>query len=435
MTTTEELVSKVNVLLEDLKYSMDGLFKASPAELAFHLSSQLKTLQGLEEELERRVGVSVPSTSFISKKDRDPNIEWLYRKKHNRALALERLKSAITAHRIALAHLAMHYHFYSGRKELSPMDIKESEGVRVVERSVKLGRLEILPHLAYSGDILRILSQREMAVREGFKELKARLREKGRLQVRGYRIEVEYWENNRLKKTRVDLPSNADIDAELRKRFGRKFRWRVLTSIKTHGVLINNHYTVDNLALAYASLSPEEGIKLLALDIFRYYFLTSERERENITLYPGIRGCVECHYSLFDEPFREEKFFRTGFGSMMLLKKCEIEGLLYGKRHELSSIPNYLLGGVILYGISPFDEKRVAGILGISEKELEDALWKVAISGMPLEIFGDPSKFERFMPKEEIVVEFLKALQGEEDEGGDKGKKQRRASKENKRRA
>jgi Zn-finger domain-containing protein len=210
----------------------------------------------------------------------------------------------------------------------------------------------------------------------------------------------------------LDLPADADIEGELRKRYGKRFRWRVLSFVKTKGVLINNHYTVDNLALAYSVLDPDRGAEKLALDLFRYYFLTSENERESLGLYPDIKLCIECHYSLFDLPFKWDPEFRVGHGSMMIIRKCEMERTLYGKRREISNIPNHLLGGVLLYGISGYDESRVAQLLQIPEDELFDAIKKFVISGLHRTLFSDTSRFEKFLPKSEKAKQFLSLLQG-----------------------
>ena len=97
---------------------------------------------------------------------------------------------------------------------------------------------------------------------------------------------------------------------------------------------------------------------------------------------------------------------------MLLIKKCEIESLLSGKRSEISNIPNYLLGGVILYGVSPFDEKKVSKLLGINEEELKEAIEKFVLSGLHMALFEDTSKFEKIMPKSDRAKQFLELLQG-----------------------
>jgi len=417
MTTTEELVAQVNKILDDIGIDLGGLFENfEPVRLAYTLSRNVALLNDLQDELERRVGETAPSVRFMDKKSRDPHLQWIYRKKHNRALALERLRSAITAHKMALALLSANYTFKLGRNEITIDAItRENLGkVRAIEKPVKLGRLEILPHLAYSGDVLRLLAKESVEVRETFKFIKGKLREKGTVRTKSIRIEVEYFENNRLKKARIDLPADSDIEAELRKRFGRRFRWRVLTFVKTKGVLINNHYTVDNLALAYASLDPENGAKKLGLDVFRYYFLTSSTERETLGIFPGIKLCIDCHYSILDLPFREEENFRTGQGSLYVIRKCEMEDQLTGKRKDITTIPNYLLGGVLLYGMSDYDENRVAELLGINENELTEALKKFVISGLHKVLFSENEvkKFEKFMPKSDKAKRFLDLLQG-----------------------
>jgi len=415
MTTTEELVAQVNKILDDIGIDLAGLFETFEIpSISYRLRENLSLLQGLEEDLSRRVGETTPSVGGLSKRDRDPHIQWLYKKKRNRVLALERLRAAITAHKMALALISANYTFFIGKKLISLKELtKENvENVRAVLNPVQLGRIEILPHLAYSGDVLRLLSRESVAVREEFKFIKGKLREKGVVRTRGLRIEVEYWEGNRLKKTRLDLPADSDIEAELRKRYGRRFRWRVLSFVKTRGVLINNHYTVDNLALAYAALDPERGAEKLGLDLFRYYFLTSETEREGLGLYPDIRLRIDCHYSIFDLPFRWDPNFRTGHGSMLIIRKCEMEQALVGKRKELSNVPNYLLGGVLLYGMSEYGEEKVAELLGIPVDELEEAIKKFVISGFHRVLFSDTGKFEKFMPKSDRAKKFLALLQG-----------------------
>lgn len=415
MTTTEELVAQVNKILDDIGIDMAGLFEDFDVPtVSYYLNRNLSILSDLEEELERRVGDVPSSAGPYDKKSRDPHLQWVYRKKRNRLLALERLKASITAHKMALALISANYTFRLGRREVGVGDIKQEHlsRVKAIPKPVRLGRIETLPYLAYSGDILRLLARENISVRESFKAIKGRLREKGTVQTRGLRIEVEYWENNRLKKARLDLPADADIEAELRSRYGRRFRWRVLSFVKTKGVLINNHYTVDNLALAYSILDPENGAEKLGLDLFRYYILTSEVERQGLGLYPDIRLCIDCHYSIFDLPFRSEPDFRTGYGSMLVIRKCEMEGMLSGRRTDISSVPNHILGGVLLYGMTPWDEEKVSKILGIPRDELEEGIRKFVISGLHNTLFADTKKFERFMPKSDRARQFLELLQG-----------------------
>ncbi|NJD99623.1 DUF530 domain-containing protein [Thermococcus sp. LS1] len=415
MTTTEELVAQVNKILDDIGIDMDGLFETFDVpSISYRLKENLSLLQELEEDLSRRVGEVTPSVGGFDKKNKDPHIQWIYKKKRNRVLALERLRSAITAHKMALALIAANYTFTLGKRELSIRELKREDipKVKAIQKPVQLGRVEVLPYLAYSGDVLRLLARESIEVREAFKFIKGKLREKGTVRTRGLRIEVEYWENNRLKKARIDLPTDADIEAELRQRYGRRFRWRVLSFVKTKGVLINNHYTVDNLALAYSVLDPEKGAELLGLDLFRYYFLTSENDRESLGLYPDIKLCIDCHYSIFDLPFRNEPGFKTGHGSMLLIRKCEMEKALVGRRRDITNIPNYLLGGVLLYGMSDYSEEKVAQLLGIPEDELVEAIKKFVISGLHKTLFADTKKFEKFMPKSDRAKQFLALLQG-----------------------
>lgn len=415
MTTTEELVARVNKILDDIGIDMDGLFESFDVPTVYYrLKENLSLLQELEKDLSRRVGETGLSVAGLSKKDRDPHLQWLYKKKRNKMLALERLRAAITAHRMAMAIITANYTFFRGKKLVSEREItKENLGqIRALPNPVQIARVEVLPYLAYSGDVLKILSRESVSVREEFKFIKGKLREKGTVRTSGLRIEVDYWEGNRLKKARIYLPADADIEGELRKRFGKRFRWRVLSFVKTRGVLINNHYTVDNLALAYATLDPEKGAEKLGLDLFRYYFLTSEKERETLGVYPDIKLCVDCHYSIFDLPFKWEPNFRTGYGSMMIIRKCEMERILMGRRREVSNIPNYLLGGVMLYGMSEYSEKQVAQLLGIPEDELREALEKFVISGLHKLLFANTKRFDKFMPKSEKARQFLSLLQG-----------------------
>ncbi len=74
MTTTEELVAQVNKVLDDIGIDMDGLFETfDVSSISYRLGENLSLLQGLEEELSRRVGGEVtPSTGGMGKRDRDP---------------------------------------------------------------------------------------------------------------------------------------------------------------------------------------------------------------------------------------------------------------------------------------------------------------------------------------------------------------------------
>ncbi|AEC51069.1 hypothetical protein PNA2_0151 [Pyrococcus sp. NA2] len=414
MPTTEELIARINKILDDISIDIPGLFENFDIpKIFFTLKTQMESLRELEEELERRVGELGPTPIYKEKKSKDPHLSWIYRKRHYRVLTLERLRSAITAHKIALAILNSNYILKKGKSEITPESLKKSDlgKVRAVERDVRLGRVEILPYLAYSGDVLKLLGQRGLEVRESFKMIKGKLREEGVVRKERYRIEVEYWEDGKLKKEKLDLPVDTDIEGELRKRFGKRFRWRILTYIKTMGVLINNHYTVDNLALAYSTYDSKRGAEFLALDLFRYYFLTSEKERETTSLYPGLRTCIDCQYSLFDIPFKKRSDFKVGFGSLLLIRKCEIERMLSKRRSDITRLPNYVLGGVILYGISPFNEEEVSELLGIDVEELKEGIKKFVVSGLHKVIFPESEKFEKFMPKSEKAKKFLELLQ------------------------
>ncbi len=406
MTTTEELVARVNKVLDDIGIDVQGLFEDvdDVGLVVYQLRRNMALLHELEDELRRRVGDTVP---YLRRMDgnRDPHIQWIYRKKRNRILAMERLRSAIAAHKIAIGVLSGAYMFKIGRTDVSPFSVplRDVRRMRVVKRPYVLGRIGILPYLAYSGDVLRILSRKSVPVRETFKLIKSRLREKGKAKAQSLRIEVDYVDGRRVRKTRVELPVNSDIEGELRKRFGRKVKWRVISFVKTKGVLINNHYTVDNLSLAYSSLDPEKGEDMLAIDLFRYYFLTSGQERESLTLYPGTRVCVECHYSIFDTLIPS--------GSELVIKKCFLESELSGRRSEIASIPNYLLGGVMLYGLTDMNDEEVARLLGIDQVELENAIRHFVLSGLHVSLFDRAERFARFLPKSDKARRFLELLQ------------------------
>lgn len=91
-----------------------------------------------------------------------------------------------------------------------------------------------------------------------------------------------------------------------------------------------------------------------------------------------------------------------------------MEEQLVGRKKDLSGVPNYLLGGVLLYGISNYDEKKVAEILGIPEDRLTEAMKKFVISGLANVLFTkeEAKKFDKFMPKSDKAKQFLALLQG-----------------------
>lgn len=110
MPTTEELIARINKILDDISIDIPGLFEDLDIPKIFlTLKDQLESLKELEEELERRVGELGPTPIIKEKRSKDPHLSWIYRKRHYRILTLERLRSAITAHRIALAILNANY--------------------------------------------------------------------------------------------------------------------------------------------------------------------------------------------------------------------------------------------------------------------------------------------------------------------------------------
>ena len=124
MTTPEELIAQINRALDDIKINMSRLFENfDPLYLAFNLNRNLTILKDFEDELSRRVGDTHSYTVALSKRERDPHIRRIFLRNHYRMLTLERLRTAITGHKIALATIASHYTFYRGKKEVDIRNI------------------------------------------------------------------------------------------------------------------------------------------------------------------------------------------------------------------------------------------------------------------------------------------------------------------------
>lgn len=347
------------------------------------------------------------------RKNCDLYFQWFYRKRYYRMFVLERFCLVIMVYKIVLVIFDVNYIFKRGSSEIKVIEIKD-EKVKVIRKFYSIGRVEILFYLVYLGDVFKFFVRESFFVRDVFKEIKGRFREQGMVKIRSIRFEVEYFENNCLKKVYVSFFVDVDIEVELRKQFGRCFCWRVFSFVKIRGVFINNYYMVDNLVLVYVLFNFEKGVELLGFDIFCYYFFMLLVDREIFGVFLGIKSCFDCYYLIFDLFFRWDLNFKIGQGSFYIIRKCEMEEQFVGRKKDFSGVFNYFFGGVLFYGISNYDEKKVVEILGIFEDEFIEVMKKFVILGFVNVLFikEEVKKFDKFMLKSDKVKQFFVLFQG-----------------------
>ena len=326
-------IEKERLDLTNLKEDFKDL--ESFLEIFELLKGNLDKLQDMKENMDER-GYTAPFRSlnrYGSRQRDDVDLEELGEiSRYNQIFrntasakknSFDRVKYAISAHRIALGNL----------EEYAKIRCKECGKTYRVSSFLDAGkvckcgsedfefkinhsgihRLEIIPYLPLSGNYMVLMSGLTSWGRESFKRVLNILKQQRKGVVKTVTPIVKYKENGRTITKRVPLDSEfADsYEDEVRRRFGKGVRIERLEFHRTKPTIINDKHTCTNLALAYVKHA-EDIAERHADEIFEEKI----KDLDNLKIYDEIIYSVNLEKPEFIDPadledWRNDKIEKT----------------------------------------------------------------------------------------------------------------------------
>ena len=183
---------------------------------------------------------------------------------------LDRVKSAIDSHKIALGNLEQfgYVKCNSCYKKYSMDEYKQNGGVcscKSTAFTFKVNkdlthRLEIIPYLPLSGNYMVLMSELSQYARESFKQVLNILKQERKGVVKTISLVIKFRDKNNLmirKSVTLDSEYVDNYEEEVRKRYGRNVRIEALRFHRTKPAIIDDKHARTALALAYVGYSQE----------------------------------------------------------------------------------------------------------------------------------------------------------------------------------
>ena len=280
------LVAKAEKYLKEISNDRISLNNIEEFEnfkrLYYKLDDRLNNLQELKESMDAQ-GYTTPFTSLnkygtkaiaeVSLEEMSENSRHnqMFRMKANaKKNVLDRVKSAIDAHKIAIGHLEQCgylkcdscYKKYS----LSEFRLKGEKCSCSHENfSFKINRdatyrLEIIPYLPLSGNYLVLMSELSGYGRNSFKKVLNILKQERKGLVKTISLVIRFRdENGRWIRKNVTLDSEYinNYEEEVRNRYGKDVRIEVLRFHRTKPAIIDDKYVRNALAISYVKYSED----------------------------------------------------------------------------------------------------------------------------------------------------------------------------------
>ena len=244
--------------------------------LYFKLDDRLDYLQKLKDDMDAQ-GYTTPFTSlsrYGTKTVADVAMEEVgENSRHNQIFKtkanakkniLDRVKSAIDSHKIAIGHLNQYgyvkcdscYKKYS-MDEYKKMDSRCTCGCKSFSFKVNRAlthRLEIIPYLPLSGNYMVLRNQLSSYGREALKKVLNILKQERKGVVKTISLVIRFKdENNRMVRKNVTLDSEYvnNYEEEVRRIYGRRVRIEKLRFNRTKPAIIDDQHARTALAIAY----------------------------------------------------------------------------------------------------------------------------------------------------------------------------------------
>jgi len=280
-------IANDSIVLDDIE-EFDN-FKS----LYFRLVDRLNYLQSLKDDMDAQ-GYTTPFTAlsrYGTKSAGDVSLEevgensrhnQIFRMKANsKKNILDRVKSAIDSHKIAIGHLEQfgYVKCNSCYKKYSIDEYRQnhakcscgSEGFTFKVRKEAIHRLEIIPYLPLSGNYMVLFNELDSYGRESFKQVLNILKQERKGVVKTISLRVRFRDkNNRLIRKNITLDSQyvSNYEEEVRRQYGRNVRIEALRFHRTKPAIIDDKHARTALALGFVKYA-ESIISLIKDDILK----------------------------------------------------------------------------------------------------------------------------------------------------------------------
>lgn len=244
--------------------------------LYFKLVDRLDILQSLKDDMDAQ-GYTTPFTSLsrygtkslgdVSAEERGENSRHnqIFRMKANsKKNILDRVKSAIDSHKIAIGNLEQfgYVKCNSCYKKYSIDEYRQreakcscgSQGFTFKINKEAIFRLEIIPYLPLSGNYMVLLNEFSNYGRESFKQVLNILKQERKGVVKTIALVIKFRDkNNRLIRKNITLSSEYvnNYEEEVRRLYGRNVRIEALRLHRTKPAIIDDKHARTALAIAY----------------------------------------------------------------------------------------------------------------------------------------------------------------------------------------
>lgn len=277
ITKSEKFLNEIEK--DDLNLNLIDL--GSFLDLYLKFSNRLDALQNMRESMDEsgytapyrslnRYGSSFSSdVEFEEISEINRHSQYFRMKASAKSNSLDRVKSAIDAHKIAIGNLDEYAKIKckncsKSYRASSFVDNNKTCKCGSNDFEFKINhhgihRLEIIPYLPLSGNYMVIMSGLSYWGRESFKRILNLLQQKRKGVVKTVSPIIRIYENGREIRKRVSLDSEfADsYEEEVRRRYGKNVRIERLEFHRTKPAIINDKHTRTALALAYARHSED----------------------------------------------------------------------------------------------------------------------------------------------------------------------------------
>ena len=261
--------------------------------LYFKLDDRLNHLTKLKDDMDAQ-GYTTPFTALskygtktvsevsIDEVSENSRHNQIFRMKAKaKKFILDRVKSAIDSHKIAMGNLEQfgYVKCNSCYKKYSMSEYKEnggrctcsSEAFTFKINNEATHRVEIIPHLPLSGNYMVLKSELSPYGRESLKQVLNILKQERKGVVKTISLVIRFRDdNNRLIRKNVTLDSEfvSNYEEEVRRRYGMQVRIEKLTFHRTKPAIIDDNHARTALALGYVKYS-EEIISEIKDDILK----------------------------------------------------------------------------------------------------------------------------------------------------------------------
>ena len=280
------LVNKAESYLKEIEkdsISLEGIenfenFK----KLYFKLDDRLDYLQNLRDDMDaqgyatpfmpiNKYGTKLGSEVAMDEIGENSRNNQIFRMKANaRKNILDRIKSAIDSHKIAIGHLEQFgyvkcnscYNRYSMSeyKEMEGKCTCGNQGFTFKKRAEATHRIEIIPYLPLSGNYMVLRNELGKYARESLNQVLSILKQERKGTVKTISLVVKFRDkNNRLVRKKVNLGSEYEFDyeEEIRRIYGKDVRLDRLTFYRTKPAIIDDKHARTALAIGYVKYAEE----------------------------------------------------------------------------------------------------------------------------------------------------------------------------------